>query len=160
MKLLVFSDSHGNPSPMREAILRNPDADCILYLGDGIRDLADLDGTPTIPVIAVRGNCDTSFDGYSTEEAVTFEGVRILLTHGHLYGVKGGQGGLFAHAKRSGYQIALFGHTHIPHESYDSETGIYLFNPGSIGKRDAGAYSFGIITLQSQSVLLSHGKVQ
>lgn len=145
---------------MREAILRNPNADCILYLGDGIRDLSMLPDTPRIPILAVRGNCDVGFDGYSYEETVTFEGSRILLCHGHHYGVKGGSGALLARAKRDGCKIALFGHTHIPSESYDSETGIYLFNPGSIGKRDAGACSFGIITLENQSVLLSHGKVQ
>ena len=160
MKLLVFSDSHGHLSPMREAILRNPDADCILYLGDGIRDLSSLADVPSIPILAVRGNCDIGFDGYPHEEALTLEERRILLCHGHFYGVKGGTGALLARAKCDGYHIALFGHTHIPFESYDPDTGIYLFNPGSIGKRDAGAYSFGIITLQNQSVLLSHGRVQ
>jgi putative phosphoesterase len=108
----------------------------------------------------VRGNCDIGFEGYSFEESVTFEGVRILLCHGHQYGVKGGIGALLSSAIRDGYRIALFGHTHIPFESYDAQSGVYLFNPGSIGKRDAGAYSFGVITLKNNAVLLSHGKVQ
>ena len=161
MKLLVFSDSHGNVFPMREAVLRNRDADCILYLGDGLRDLEEIRREFPIPILAVRGNCDFGMEGYSEEESITLDGVRILLTHGHRYGVKGGTGAFLTYARAKGYHIALYGHTHLPHESYHGEgQPLYLMNPGSIGKRERGIYSFGVITLQSQAVLLSFGTVQ
>ena len=145
---------------MREAILRNQDADCILYLGDGIRDAEELRHAFAIPWVMVRGNCDFLADAYREEEAVMFENVHILLTHGHRYGVKGGLGALISHGRVHGYDIVLYGHTHMPMETYlDDGHPIYLFNPGSIGKRDAGDYSFGLITIKDGQILLSHGKV-
>ena len=42
MKCLVFSDSHRNTRNMREALLRNPDAEVVFFLGDGLSD-ADLE---------------------------------------------------------------------------------------------------------------------
>ena len=38
MKLLVFSDSHGMPLYMREALERHRTADAVIFLGDGMRD--------------------------------------------------------------------------------------------------------------------------
>ena len=43
---------------------------------------------PEIKFFIVRGNCD--YDDYKTKDEMTveLEGVKIFLTHGHLYGVK------------------------------------------------------------------------
>ena len=38
MKCLVFSDSHGDSRNMREALARNPDAEVVFFLGDGLYD--------------------------------------------------------------------------------------------------------------------------
>jgi len=42
MKCLIFSDSHGNPTYMKRAIAKNPDAEVIFFLGDGISDAESL----------------------------------------------------------------------------------------------------------------------
>ena len=41
MKILVISDSHGASEYIVEAISRNKDADAIVFLGDGERDLEE-----------------------------------------------------------------------------------------------------------------------
>ena len=69
-------------------------------------------------------------------------------------------GALLAAARRAGADIALFGHTHIPHEEYDPESGIYLFNPGSIGEPRAGRPSYGILSLSGKNVLFSLGETE
>ncbi len=167
MNFLVLSDSHGRTSKILEALSRQvqrPDA--VLFLGDGLRDLAyaELD----LPIYAVAGNCDsfTAFAGLQAEEELcfSFEGKRIMMTHGDAYGVKSGLARLIMAAKRKDADIVLFGHTHIAFEKYipvgDTGYGItlekpmYLFNPGSIGGYES---SFGNLTVTEKGILMSHG---
>ena len=62
MRILVFSDSHGNPGTMFRAVkdhLEHGGVDMILHLGDGYRDFTALEGLyPDIPSYMVMGNCD------------------------------------------------------------------------------------------------------
>ncbi len=166
MKCLVFSDSHGTCEPMCAALRMHPDAEVIFFLGDGLRDFDEVicDVTRPLTVVAVQGNCDF----YSLvrgapvhkSEIISLEGHRIFCTHGDVYGVKGSLSSVSARARAVGADIVLFGHTHVPMEWYESDpTPLYLFNPGSIGVRREGVYSFGILTLCRESVLFSHGNV-
>ena len=86
MNILLLSDSHGHPDRIREAAERTR-PDCILFAGDGLRDLAGAHIAPDVPVYAVRGNCDARWDPltaqYPEEQILVLDGVRILLTHGH-----------------------------------------------------------------------------
>ena len=169
MTLLVLSDSHGHPDRVAEAIRRvRPDG--ILFAGDGLRDLTYCD--LPCPLWAVRGNCDWSAAplvvGNQLLEAedeclITLDGVRILLIHGHRYGVKGGLGAAIARAQGLGARMLVYGHTHIPVElhlapdnpaDYGVSAPLTVFNPGSIGDRDA---SFGTITIRVGQILPGHG---
>ncbi len=169
MELLIFSDSHGRADGMQAALARQiGHTDAICFLGDGLRDAESLG----FPLYAVRGNCDweSGFSLYPIEMTVEAEGHKLLLTHGHTYGVKGGYGALLAHAADIGADIVLFGHTHRPHEEV-IPTGtalsgvvlsrpLYLFNPGSIGYNEDGeGCSFGTLLLRKGTVLLSHGRI-
>lgn len=161
-KLLVLSDIHGGIRRAAEAVAMHGECTGIIFLGDGARHVEYLQSlAPHSAFIAVKGNCDTALDGISREEAV-FEcaGHRLLCCHGHRYGVKSGVGAYLAAAKRVGADIALFGHTHLPHEEYDSDSGIYLFNPGSIGSPRAGKPTYGLLTLSGGNVLFSLGEVE
>ena len=110
--------------------------------------------------VAVHGNCDGPFSGgLRDEEILDLEGHRILLCHGHRYGVKGGLGHLIASAKRQGADIALFGHTHERHEEYLPEYGLWLFNPGALSYPERGEPSFGLLTLTPTGLLFSHGEL-
>ena len=172
MELLIFSDSHGRVENMSLAIerqVKSPDA--VLFLGDGARDLERLFLVDT-PLWAVRGNCDWSSSDFAdkTERLLYLEGHTILLCHGHEWGVKGGLGGLIAHAADVGADIVLFGHTHKPTLQViaageqigkaELSRPMYLFNPGSIGfDEDGEGYSFGTLTIKGENVLLGHGKL-
>ena len=172
MTLLVLSDSHGRPDRIREAIARvKPDG--ILFCGDGLRDLTDCE--LPCPLWAVKGNCDwlTSpliLNGSTleaeNEELITLGGIRILLLHGHTCGVKSGLGGAIQQAIRREADLLVYGHTHLPTELHlrpedgRADFGVIkpltVFNPGSIGDRDA---SFGTVTIRDGVILCGHGNL-
>lgn len=129
-RILVVSDSHGDTRSLMRALDEQPDARCIIHLGDGAAEMHALASTCSVPVYQVRGNCDLS-STFPAEQEILFSGVSLFLTHGHHYGVKGGLGALTAEARRRRVQIALFGHTHQSLTRY--EDGLYLINPGSLG---------------------------
>jgi len=165
MKCLVFSDSHGSGENILRAIRMHPDASYAFFLGDGIRDVEGvIPAAPELIWYAVRGNCDFSpyLNGElvkKTEELV-LEGHRIVLTHGDLYGAKYGMSGLVSLAEERICDIVLYGHTHVPREDYLSVSGrgVWFFNPGSVGSSFSDSGTFGILTLEGDTVLFSHKK--
>ena len=167
MEALIFSDSHGHAERIEEVLLRQirqPDA--IFFAGDGLRDLGRA-GLDDRTVYAVLGNCDwfSPDPSLQTEQLVSVGEMTVLLTHGHLYNVKHGYGALLAYAARLGVDVAVFGHTHVPHLEMlpkGSEVGgrvlerpLYLFNPGSLGADG----SFGTLTVKNGQILLAHGQL-
>ena len=142
MKLLVFSDSHGNTANMRAAAARER-PDRILHLGDMVRDAQILsESCPDIPLEQVPGNCDY-YTGLPLQKIVDAEGKRILMTHGHLYHVKVGMGAAVEAALKAKVDVLLFGHTH---EAVCLERdGLWIMNPGTI--RGSLAPTYGVIEL-------------
>lgn len=144
MKLLVLSDTHRSLGFACEAIEKeHPDA--VLHLGDHLTDAEDLSFAYSEPdFYYVPGNCDYA---PTVPPALTldFQGVRIFMTHGHLYGVKQELSALCAAAKAAGAQIALFGHTHVQH--MEKRDGVLLFNPGTAGR--SGRSGYGIIEISN-----------
>ena len=151
MKILVFSDSHGDTEKIDEIIhAESLCTELVIHLGDKATDISYIrDRYPQIAFISVRGNCD--FFGIPHEApsdyCVTLEKRRIYMTHGHLKGVKSGDlSGLEYEAHKNNCDIVLYGHTHVAR--LDNKDGVYYFNPGSISRpRDATAGTYGVITL-------------
>jgi uncharacterized protein len=57
--MLVVSDSHGNTSNLKEAMLLHPEITRVLHCGDGEADVAVLSAAyPSVRFDAVRDNCD------------------------------------------------------------------------------------------------------
>ena len=111
----------------------------ILHLGDCVRDAQRLEELyPDIPLLGVPGNCDYA---PAVPQSLTLEldGVRIFVTHGHLYGVKRDLTALAGAAKDAGARLALFGHTHIQH--LEERGGITLLNPGTAGRFGHSGYA-------------------
>ena len=152
MKLLIFSDSHGNDAPMRSALAAHPDADHVIHLGDGAAEALRLAAEDSRPWSIVSGNCDYDRQ-LDTFDLVSFGGRRFYLTHGYRERVKSGLLNLALTARSREADVALYGHTHIPATDFDN--GILLFNPGSIG---AGLY--GIITVRDGVVRSDHDRVR
>ncbi len=150
MKILIFSDSHGHAHEMSATVQRErPDE--VFYLGDGLEDLELLRvENPDLPITEVAGNCDSLGAG-PWERVIQRQGRTFFLTHGHLYSVKSGMGGLLSEGIRRGADAVLFGHTHQP--LCERKSGIWLVNPGSIGQCRTPGY--GIILLE-QGELTCH----
>lgn len=157
--ILILSDMHGCYRKAVEAVKRHPECKTVLFLGDGCRHLDALrEAAPHAAIVAVRGNCDTFLDGVDEDELVLeIAGHRIFLCHGHTRGVKYGRGALLAAAKAKNCDIALYGHTHIACETYDTESGVHLLNPGSIGAPRDGRSTYGLLSLDIKNVLFSVG---
>ncbi len=169
--LLILSDSHGRPDSVAEALCRTrPDG--LLFAGDGLRDLTCTD--IPCPLWAVRGNCDWlsaplciggSLCEPPEEEFLLWSGFRILLCHGHRYGVKSGLSAAIAHASARGADMLVFGHTHASlerricagemHGGVTLARDLYVFNPGSIG--DALRPTFGTLTVRGGVPLFGLG---
>ena len=141
MKYFVFSDLHGSVSGMEKtlAAIKKEKPDCVLLLGDilyGAYDssqakVLELFKEITVPILAVRGNCDYPEDA----NALGFElpenrGVDIGMHTIHM-------------SHRGSYlsfppgDVVLSGHTHI--KCLYSDSGVIYANPGSVARpRDDG----------------------
>jgi putative phosphoesterase len=158
MRILVFSDSHGDVARMKRVVERT-EADLILYLGDGEADFETLqeDYHGRAMFLAVRGNCDVMSD-LPAERLFAFEGIRILMLHGHTRGVKHGNERLEAMAKIQQADLVLYGHTHCAEDRYYPAEGedkpFRLFNPGSIGSPGYGRPPrYGYIEIRDGQIL-------
>ncbi len=147
MRILVFSDSHGNTACMDKAINTIGSFDAIIHLGDINADARYLERTyGQYPVYAVQGNNDFSFS-FPNERTIELEGVKIYMCHGHTRGVRRGTDALRAAAKERGCSVALYGHTHVPKNI--TEDGILIFNPGSCRLPGNYSPSFGVLEIEN-----------
>ena len=144
MKILVLSDSHGNIENMAQAVEReSPHMN--LHLGDCWRDGERLhDLFPEIPFHQIPGNCDFR-PAEPTEQLLFLEDKRVLICHGHTYGVKQSMMSAGYTAEEQNLDLFLFGHTHRPFVDMRGKT--LFLNPGSIG--DYHHPFYGIITLEN-----------
>ncbi len=169
MKLLILSDIHGRADRARQVIEGHRDAEAVLFLGDGVRDVMALsDLPPRLIPVGVRGNCDgfsfRALSDFPEERMLCFGGVRMLLLHGHTKGVKHGTEAALAYGAERGADLLLYGHTHLAEEGYlptGTEVGgkalekpLWYMNPGSLYEG-----SYGLVTIQRGQILLSNGRV-
>ena len=130
MKLMVFSDSHGQADNMLDAIAKST-PDMIIHLGDGGRDIDKIKKQfPQIPLKAVQGNCDFGSDLPETE-LFSVGAAKLLITHGHLFSVKWTLSSLIDEGIARGANLVMFGHTHTA--IYSMAGGLHVLNPGACG---------------------------
>ncbi|MDR2182388.1 MAG: metallophosphoesterase family protein [Treponema sp.] len=157
--VLVLSDSHGR-LPFLGAALRwavsaqtggaaeyglAPRA--AVFLGDGAEDLgpASREAGFALPWYRVRGNGDFDrripdtlvLDTAAETAGITPRGFKLFLAHGNRHRVETGFETLAAAARAAGAEAALFGHIHAP--VWERAGGVWLLNPGSIGRPRTGA---------------------
>ena len=147
MKILVLSDSHRSMAGIYQAI-DSEQPDHVIHLGDLMEDAEYARLVyPTLPICMVPGNCD----GWTNAEAIkqiTLGGRSILLSHGPLWGVKGGYDRAYAQARAAGADILLFGHTHRA-LCCQLEDGLWVLNPGS------SRSTYGLIQLENGTISCS-----
>ena len=119
--------------------------DQVIHLGDLQSDAEELTYVyPKLPICMVPGNCD----GWTMDplkKQITLAGKRILLSHGHLWGVKKGYEAAVADARAVGADILLFGHTHRA-LCQQLEDGLWMMNPG------ASRTSYGLIRIEQGKI--------
>lgn len=144
MRLLVVSDTHGEAPLVRIAEL-GAACDLIVHLGDGFGDGQKLALMQRTPIIQVLGNSDLPLS-VVPEKVIEIEGWTILLTHGHLYGVKRSLVNLIGHADEMGANLVLFGHIH--RRVWEDAGRVKAFCPSSAAySYDGTPRSVGILEL-------------
>lgn len=157
MKILVFSDSHGNTSRMITALYDHGNSvGMIIHLGDGVRDIEYVSSRfPEIPLVSIKGNGETVFRDTRT---VNTNGITITCMHGHSFGVKRDMMRAVLFAEETEADILLYGHTHVAEDRCEILNGdrrLKVFNPGSIGRGYPPSY--GIIDIpRDSSFMTSH----
>lgn len=129
MKVLVISDTHGNVDVIKKIIKAEQKFHYLLHCGDGINDLIHVIIPEDVCVITVCGNIDRA-RGINEKSTIveTIGNFRFFITHGDIYGAHNDITGIWIEAKRSGCDIACFGHTHKPLNTNGSPM---MFNPGA-----------------------------
>ncbi len=146
----MLSDSHGDLTMGKKALLQMGQVDLVLHAGDHYADAVKLSPFTKAQIIGVRGNVEPLREG-PEELLLEYEGVRIFLTHGHLYHVKFSLHKLFYKAKEAQTHVVVFGHTH--HALKGEEEGILFLNPGSVSRpRGPLGHSYAILELKDGMV--------
>lgn len=159
MKVVILSDTHGSTQAVERVFSEQPDAELYLHAGDVLSDakyLASLvgaelnageqDESVSPRVIGVPGNTDWPDGNQPLARVVCAAGHRILLVHGHSFGVQYTTKFFAEAAAESNCDIAVYGHTHIVDVS--PGTPITVLNPGSAARpRDAYEPSYMVVEL-------------
>lgn len=129
MRVLIVSDTHGRDDNLEKILDRTPPVDALIHCGDGEGHEDYIAAIAGCPLFMVRGNNDFFSE---LEKELTFEllGHKILLTHGHCYGVSMGPERIMEEGLARGVDIVMYGHTHRP--ELIREDGITVLNPGSL----------------------------
>ena len=153
MRIIAVADTHQNTillqRSVRQAIGDGP-IDVFIHCGDGVRDVETVEqalmaANPNIRIYAVQGNCDLGAFQYPATETADLNGVRALITHGHLHQVKHGLGTLAKAAREIGAEVAFFGHTH--RALVEEKHGVTLINPGSLASCAMAEFAYLEITI-------------
>jgi uncharacterized protein len=159
-KILIVSDSHG-AAEMLEDIerLHGHETDLMIHCGDS--ELSEEDAAMK-NFKSVKGNCDF-FGSFPDEEIYVANGVKIFVTHGHLYSVKTTLAKLFYKAKELQADIVCFGHSHILGAEMVED--VLFINPGSIRlPRGRKERTYIILELEEEKATLQihdygHGEI-
>ena len=125
--------------------------DAIVHLGDYYDDGCVLaEENPSLVIHQVPGNCDRYRLYRPVPEMLCYDvcGVRLFMTHGHLYHVKSGLGGLLTAARGYEAAAALYGHTHTA--ACFLEAGMWVLNPGACGSFGG---SVGLIETEDNKII-------
>ena len=129
MRLLVISDTHGYAERLEQLVGKIGKIDALIHCGDVEGQTDYIEKTAGCPCYFVAGNNDWS--AYIPQELfLEMEGHKIMVTHGHTYGISMTREYLRREAESRGIDIVFFGHTHKP--VIDTDGPIAMLNPGSL----------------------------
>ena len=148
MRIIVLSDTHGNPKVLETILARHADAEACIHLGEGEGEvdlLLSCHPERESTFYAVRGNCEAEVDQMvldfpiMADYAVIPCGNRIIYaTHGHHHNV-------MTPIPMQPGDILLHGHTHVPAREPIGNENNYI-NPGSVSiPKENSAHSYMIL---------------
>ena len=151
MKILIVSDTHKAHVPLEQVLEREKPIDMLIHLGDVEGGADYIEALADCPVHIVAGNNDF-FSELPREIVVTIGDYRILMTHGHYYGVSVETSMLKEEALARGCNVALYGHTHRPDLEIESE--ITVLNPGSLSypRQNGRKPSYAIMEIDEKGI--------
>ena len=154
-KLLLMSDSHYEKDAMKYAKQKYPDMDFYIHCGDC---LLPPDSPRMKGYIAVCGNLDNS-SLYPMETSLEIGTYRIWIVHGHqfLSGRNPDCHSIAREAKKRGYNVVFFGHTHTYYDHVID--GVRLLNPGSVWKTRDESEPCSLMTAEIDEDIFSVKKV-
>lgn len=129
MKVLIVSDTHGRNHYLIDTVNRVSPIDMLIHLGDFESGEEYIKSILECPVEFVAGNNDF-FARVPKDKIIYIGKYKVLLTHGHRYGVNFSTSGLEELGNRYQADIVMFGHTHMP--LIDLTGSIWIINPGSL----------------------------
>ncbi|MGL4662335.1 MAG: YfcE family phosphodiesterase [Culicoidibacterales bacterium] len=135
MKIGIVSDNHRDDATLMKILERENNVDIWIHCGDS---QMDIENTLMKKFIGVRGNTDHA--PFLKEQLIEVGENKILVSHGHLYGIDFTTREIVESAKLQGAQLILHGHTHIPRDILVDD--IRIINPGSTSW-PRGGFDFG-----------------
>lgn len=129
MKVLIVSDTHGRDEKLEEAVTQEAPFDMLIHCGDVEGREFYIEALAECPCCIVAGNNDF-FADLPREQELEIGGRRVLVTHGHYYGVSMDVYGVLEEAESRNCDVVMFGHTHRP--VVMERSGILAVNPGSL----------------------------
>ena len=131
MRILVISDSHGKNDDVKQVIEQVGDIDMFIHLGDIERGPEYIRQLANCETHMIAGNNDYDIDLPATDSFMIAD-KKVFITHGHRFYVGAGLDKLRQYGIDNGYDIVMFGHTHVPY--LEKTDDLILLNPGSISK--------------------------
>ena len=157
MKILLVSDTHGRTDKLEKLLeIYKGELDLVCHMGDYGSDLRKFENRyANLRMAAVNGNTDYSLNG-QTEQVLDISPksggeLRLLITHGHRFGVKRNLERLFGYAKELGVDAVFFGHTH--EDDCFEKDGIFFMNPGSLTFGREGGSTYGLVNVAEDGEL-------
>ena len=149
MNILLVSDTHGNTDKLEKLLeIFKGDITLVCHMGDYGSDLRKFESKyGNLQMVAVNGNTDYSLLG-QTEQIIDISPksgikLRLLITHGHRFGVKRNLDRLLCYAKELDVSAVFFGHTH--EDVCFVQDGIFVMNPGSLTFGRERGNTYGIV---------------
>jgi putative phosphoesterase len=154
MKILIVSDTHGRDTNLEETVQRERPFDMLIHCGDVEGREFFIEALAECPCCIVAGNNDF-FSDLPREEELEVRGNRILVTHGHSYGVSLDLYGIIEEAGARNCRAVLFGHTHKP--VVTERNGILAVNPGSLSypRQDGRKPSYAVMNVDGSGKMLA-----
>lgn len=86
MKVLIVSDTHGRDENLEQVVMNEAPFDMFVHCGDVEGREIFIEALVECPCCIVSGNNDF-FSDLPREEEIEIDGNKVLVTHGHYYGV-------------------------------------------------------------------------